>query len=267
MRVRFIQSPSVESMPDHKSVLNIEIASIASSEFISSELKGIIFTPNVDHLIKLQKDSKFYACYQKADWVICDSKIISVASKFLGSPIKEVIPGSDLFPEYCKKVAAEKSNGRKVFILGGTTPEITKKAVNNLRNYSIHDFIVGAYCPPFGFEQNENEKKHIIDLIQRSGANVLAMGVGAPKQEKFIIEIKDSLNEVDTYFAIGATIDFISGDLKRAPKWVQKIGFEWFYRMLMDPKRLVKRYLVDDLPFFWLVLKQKLGIYKNPFQN
>lgn len=245
-------------------ILNTNIHSIEKSKLLI-RLSGIIFTPNVDHLIKLQKDREFNMCYQKADWVICDSKIVSLASKFLGTPIKEVIPGSDLFPEYCDKIAGKESNGRKVFILGGSTSKSTTKAVCKLKSLSKYDYIAGSYCPPFGFEKDENEKNKILTLINNSGANVLAVGVGAPKQEKFIIEIKDRLLNVDTYFAIGATIDFISGETKRAPKWIQKIGFEWFYRMIKEPKRLVKRYLIDDLPFFWLVLKQKLDYYKNPF--
>lgn len=247
-------------------ILNTDILSIERAKLLP-ELSGIIFTPNVDHIIKLQKDKEFYKCYQKADWVICDSKIVSIASKFLGSPIKEVIPGSDLFPEYCLKIASKKSSNKKVFLLGGSTPDITEKASKKLMSFSENRFIVGSYCPPFGFEKSESEKQKIIAMVNQSGANVLAVGVGAPKQEKFIIEIKELVPNVLTFFAIGATIDFISGDLNRAPKWMQRIGMEWFFRMLMDPKRLLKRYLIDDVPFFWLILKQKLNKYKNPFDQ
>lgn len=248
-------------------ILNIDILSISKHELLSRLDSGVIFTPNVDHLIKLQKDKEFYTCYQQADHIVCDSKIVSFAAKFLKTPIKEVIPGSDLFPLYCKQIASQEKKNKRIFLLGGTNESITKKAIRNLHKQSNYKFIVGSYCPPFGFESNESEKAKIIELIRNSRANVIAVGVGAPKQEKFIFEIKKELPQVNTYFAIGATIDFISGELKRAPKWMQRIGMEWFFRMLIDPKRLVKRYIIDDLPFFWLILKQKLNKYKNPFDK
>jgi N-acetylglucosaminyldiphosphoundecaprenol N-acetyl-beta-D-mannosaminyltransferase len=245
-------------------ILNLQINSI-TKDLLMQNLIGVVFTPNVDHLMKLQKDKEFYDCYLEADWIICDSKIVSLASKFLVQPIKEVIPGSEFFPIYCHQIAANPLNDKRIFLLGGSKDEITKKAKERLLEESTFNFISGYYCPPFGFENDPLEIKKIIDLISKSRANVLAVGVGAPKQEKFIISIKDKLPHVDTYFAIGATIDFISGELKRAPKWIQKIGFEWAYRMFQDPKRLIRRYLIDDLPFFYLIIKQKIGTYNNPF--
>ena len=75
----------------------------------------------------------------------------------------------------------------------------------------------------------------------------------------------NQLQNIKTFFAIGATINFETGEVKRAPKWMSEIGLEWFYRLLSEPDRLWKRYLIDDLPFFWLILKQKFRFYKNPW--
>ena len=95
----------------------------------------------------------------------------------------------------------------------------------------------------------------------------LAVGVGAPKQEKWILKYKDLMPNVKIFMAIGATIDFEAGNVKRAPQWMSRYGLEWLYRLLSEPSRLWKRYLVDDLPFFWLILKQRFGWYRNSFEK
>ena len=92
----------------------------------------------------------------------------------------------------------------------------------------------------------------------------MAIGVGAPKQEKWICKYKHKLPNIKIFLAIGATIDFEAGNIKRAPKWMSDIGLEWLHRLLSEPKRLWKRYLIEDLPFLWLILEQKLNLYKLP---
>lgn len=251
---------------DRVKILNIEINSLKRKSILTNELSGFIVTPNVDHLIKLQSDKSFYQIYKNADWVFCDSRIILLFSRFLGNPIKELITGSDLFPDYCKEIASIKENNKKVFILGGSTNSILQKSINVLNSYSDVDYIVDGYCPEFGFEDNPMTIDLIVNKIRNSSANVLAVGLGAPKQELLINRIKQDLPHVNLFFAIGATIDFISGDLKRAPVWVQELSMEWLYRMYRNPSRLLKRYLIDDFPVFWLVIKQRIGCYKDPFK-
>ncbi|MEL6166569.1 MAG: WecB/TagA/CpsF family glycosyltransferase, partial [Cyanobacteria bacterium J06628_3] len=114
---------------------------------------------------------------------------------------------------------------------------------------------------------DEQECQKIIELINDSGANVLAIGVGAPKQELWLYQFKSKLKNIKTFLAIGATINFEAGHTKRSPKWMSEIGLEWFYRLWCEPQRLWKRYLFDDIPFFWLVLKQKFRLYKNPWSQ
>ena len=104
-------------------------------------------------------------------------------------------------------------------------------------------------------------------MINASGANVVLVGVGAPKQEKWIMKHKMNMPGVKIWMALGATIDFEAGNVKRAPMWMQKCALEWVYRMYCEPKRMFKRYIVDDLVFFWYYLKDILGLYKNPFKN
>ncbi|WP_035668036.1 WecB/TagA/CpsF family glycosyltransferase [Flavobacterium sp. 83] len=244
-------------------ILNINLHSLKLSELLNNLKKGIIITPNVDHLVKLQKDREFYEIYQKADWVICDSNILALGAKFLGNPIKEVIPGSSLLPAYCE--FHKNNNDVKIFLLGAKTG-VADLAMNKINFRTGRDVVVGAHSPSFGFEKNETECERIIDLINKTDATVLVVGVGAPKQEKWIYKYKDRFQNIKLFMALGATIDFEAGRVKRAPKIFQKTGMEWLYRLLQEPKRLWKRYLIDDLPFFYFILKQKIGIYKNPFQ-
>lgn len=253
-------------MDTKSQILNISINSIEKKKLIQSDPKGIIVTPNVDHLIKLQKDILFYKLYKEANYILCDSKIIFWISKFLNRPIKEQITGSDFFPDYCLYFS-KFHNCKKIFLLGGSTKDGLNKAIYNINNKTKSDIIIGGYSPPFGFENDDKEICKILKIIKTSGANVLAIGLGAPKQEKFIFNYKDYLENIELYMAIGATIDFESGIVKRAPKFLQIIGLEWMFRMLLEPNRMLKRYLWDDFPIFYLIIKQKLKLYQDPFKN
>jgi N-acetylglucosaminyldiphosphoundecaprenol N-acetyl-beta-D-mannosaminyltransferase len=122
--------------------------------------------------------------------------------------------------------------------------------------------VVGTYSPPFGFENDEAECDKIIQMINASQATVLAVGVGAPKQEKWICKHRNRLDCVKVFLAIGATIDFEAEYRQRSPQWMSIVGLEWLHRVVQEPKRLWKRYLVDSLPFFALVLQQKLNLYR-----
>lgn len=243
-------------------ILNVEINSISKTDLLINLRNGILFTPNVDHLIKLQKDPEFYRVYQNANWIVCDSKIVAWGLKFLGSPIKEVIPGSSFFPVFCDY---HRDNiDVKIFLLGAAGGVATK-AMQRINERLGKNIIVGAHSPSFGFEKNEEECEQIVRQINATEATVLVVGVGAPKQEKWIVKYKDQFSNIKLFLALGATIDFEAGNIKRAPKMFQKLGFEWFYRLVSEPKRLWKRYLIEDMPFFFLVLKQKFGKYKDPF--
>ncbi len=223
---------------------------------------GSVFTPNVDHLIKLQKDRDFCRIYNSAEYRVCDSKILMFAANFLGQSIQEKISGSDLFPAFYKYYKEDENI--KIFLLGGPEgiADLARKKINAKVNRQI---VVDSYSPPLGFEKDEAECQKIVDLINDSEATVLAVGLGAPKQEKWIHEYKNKLKNVTIFLAIGATIEFEAGYRRRSPKWMSEVGLEWLYRLISEPKRLSKRYLIESLPFFWLLLQQKLNIYQSPF--
>jgi N-acetylglucosaminyldiphosphoundecaprenol N-acetyl-beta-D-mannosaminyltransferase len=245
-------------------LLNLEFDNLSIKELLRQLRSGVVFTPNVDHLMKLQCDREFFRAYEIADYKLCDSQILIYASRFLGTPIKEKISGSDFFPAFC---AYHRNNEKiKIFLLGGQK-ETAARAQERINKKVGRNIVVAARSPSIGFENDEQECAEIINTINKSGATVLAIGVGAPKQEKWIYKYRNKLPQIDFFLAIGATIDFEAGNVRRAPKWMSEIGFEWLYRLLLEPQRLWKRYLVEDIPFFWLIVKQKLNLYTMPHKE
>ena len=237
-------------------ILNIDFLPITQNDLLKQIDKGVLITPNVDHLVKLQHDREFYDVYQKAEWVVCDSKILYILSKLLRHPLPEAIPGSSFFTAYYSYHKDDKDC--RVFLLGAKDG-IAAKAKERINEKVGRQIVVGAHSPSFGFEKSEQECEDIIEIVNKSGANVLLVGVGAPKQEKWIMKYRDRMPGVKLFMALGATIDFEAGTLKRAPVFWQKVGMEWLYRVLKEPKRLFKRYFVDDMQFL-----AELMIYNAP---
>jgi N-acetylglucosaminyldiphosphoundecaprenol N-acetyl-beta-D-mannosaminyltransferase len=245
-------------------VLNVDVLNTDGEELLQEYTQGCLFTPNIDHFVLLQKDNEFYQAYHTAEYVVLDSQVIYLLFKLLGKSFKAKIAGADFFPHFCEH---HKYNDTiRVFILGGID-DVAEKVRDRLNVETGRTIVVGAYSPPIDFENNETEHTKIISLINATNANVLAVALGTPKQEKWIYRNRKYLSNVTMFMGIGATLDFMIGKQKRAPRWIQNIGFEWFYRLLHDPKRLMKRYLIRDIQFFYYLIKDVLRLYRNPFEK
>lgn len=250
--------------------LNIDVLSTTekrllnlSSEVLNSSNNSVVLiTPNIDHLVKLQKDKEFYECYKKAAWVVCDSKILLLCSKLLKQSLPEAIPGSSFFTHFYE--FHKNNEACKIFLIGAKEG-VALRAQAAINEKVGRKIVVGAYSPSWGFETKQQENEEIYKMIQASGANVVLVGVGAPKQEKWIFAHKEHMPNVKIWMALGATIDFEAGQVKRAPMWMRRCALEWFYRLLQEPRRMFKRYICDDLVFFVHFAKQLLGMYKDPF--
>jgi len=251
---RELQKQEYEHFRQQVEILNIPIDNIGINDFLSQLKRGVVFTPNVDHLMKLQKDQAFQKAYSKADYRVCDSQILMFAAKFLGRPIKTKISGSDLFPLFCEH--HRDNEAIKIFILGGAEG-VAEQAKQRINARIGREIVVQTHSPSFGFDKNEAECKAILEMIRQSPANVLVVGLGAPKQEIWIAKYKDQLPNIDIFLAVGASIDFEAGNKPRAPQLMISLGLEWFYRLMTEPNRLWKRYLLDDMPFLWLVVKER----------
>lgn len=243
-------------------ILNVGIDNVSSLELLRSLKQGVLVTPNIDHLVKLQKNKELYNLYSKAEWVVCDSKVIYLLSKLLQYSLRDVIPGSSFFSKF---YMYHKDDIDCMIFLLGAMEGVAVKAMENINQKVGRKIVVGAYSPSYGFEKKQNENEEIYKMINESGANVVLVGVGCPKQEKWIFTHKDKMPEVDIWMALGATIDFEAGNIKRAPRIFQILAMEWFYRFLKEPRRLFRRYFIDDIQFFYYFAKQLLGLYKDPF--
>lgn len=243
-------------------LLNTRIDNLTVKELLEQLNKGVLVTPNVDIIMKHQRDREFHEMANQAEFSVCDSKVVKLSAKLLGLSLKEAIPGSSFFPQYCDYHA--KDENIKIFLLGAKEG-VGLKAQERINKRIGRKIIVGAYSPPFGFEKDDAECEHILNIIKESSANVVLVGLGEPKQTKWIYKYKDRLPGINVFMALGATIDFEAGNIKRAPIIFQKMALEWLYRLIQEPKRLWRRYFLEDLPFFWLFFKQVLGLYRDPW--
>ncbi|MGG6242764.1 WecB/TagA/CpsF family glycosyltransferase [Nodosilinea sp. AN01ver1] len=253
---RELRKQQYDHLQTQVEILSIPIDNISVNDFLSQLKHGVVFTPNVDHLMKLQKDIDFVKAYSKADYRVCDSQVLMFASKFLGTPLKAKISGSDLFPMFCEH--HRHNEAIKIFLMGGAEG-IAAQAMERINARIGRQIIVQAHSPSFGFEKDEAECDRILEMIRQSPANVLVVGVGAPKQEKWIAKYRDQLPNIDIFLAVGAAIDFEAGNKPRSPELLSKLGLEWLYRLSTEPGRLWKRYLLDDFPFLWLVIKERFA--------
>lgn len=230
--------------------ITMEQAISRINDFVQKNKKSYIVTPNVDHIVRLEYDEEFKQVYDNADLVLTDGMPLIWLSKWIGKPIIEKVSGSDLLPEVCKLASKEKY---KVFFLGAA-PGVAQKAADNLKNKYKGLDICGCYSPKLGFENDEEEVNKVIKIINDSNVDILALALGTPKQEKFIYKYRDKINSKLT-LNIGAAIDFEAGNVKRAPRWMQNAGLEWFYRLCKEPKRMFKRYIIDDLKIIKIIYK------------
>ncbi len=206
-------------------------------------------TANVDHVVRFHREPEVRHLYADADLVVADGMPLVWASRLLGDPLPERVAGSDLFPALCAQAA---ERGLQVFLLGGD-PGTAERAAETLQ--ARHPALrVQTYCPPFGFEKDAIESSRAVDAVRQAAPDILFVGLGSPKQEKWIAEHGAACG-VKVSIGVGISFSFISGDVPRAPRWMQRGGLEWVHRLGREPGRLWKRYLWDDRIFLYLLLR------------
>ena len=220
--------------------------------FIQQKKRSYIVAINVDVVIKIEQDAYLKRITDQADMVLVDGKPLIWISKLHKRPVKAKISGSDLVPKLCEK-AAEK--GYTIFIIGGKDG-IAEQAKRKLEKQLSGIKIVGTYAPPYGFEKDKNELDKINRLISDVHPDLLIGCFGCPKQEKWIYENYKKYDATVSVCAC-ATVDFLAGTIRRAPGWMSDHGLEWFYRFTQEPKRMFKRYFVDDIKIVSLMWKYR----------
>lgn len=254
-----MNSASPVESPARVSVAGIEIERcdlLTAVDLIATAaqrgIKGLVVTPNVDHFVQLDGNSEFRNIYAKALFVFADGMPIVWLSRLLHkAPLPARVTGADLLPAVCQESA---KRGLSVYFLGGN-PGVAASAAQKLQAEFPSLRISGAYCPPFGFEMDDVETAQIIDDINARGTDILFVGVGAPKQEKWAHANLARLN-VGPVLCIGAAFDFVAGTAIRAPRFMRQIGMEWLWRLCSEPRRLWKRYLIRDCRFIVIALRE-----------
>lgn len=213
-----------------------------------------VVTPNAQHIVLLNNDAEFRRIYEAAFLRVPDGVSLLWAAQFLGTPLKGRVNGTDLF-ERLSELSAKK--GLRIYLLGGR-PRAAESAAKVLMKRHPCLKVAGVYCPSYGFEKNPKELQMINQRIRTASPDLLFVGLGAPKQEKWISE---NLFEIDVPIAvgIGGSFEMVSGMTQRAPFWMQSSGLEWLFRLGCEPKRLWKRYLFGIIAFLWLVARQRAG--------
>ena len=205
---------------------------------------GWISTPNVDILRRSAHDSAVRQLISVADLVVADGAPVVWAARLRGRPLPERVAGSSLM--WTLSAAAAQSE-RGIFLLGGG-PGVAEQAARRLTEHAPGLRVTGTAAPPRGFEQDEQEMARLRAALRAAQPDIVFVGLGCPKQERLIQELAPDL-PATWWIGCGAALDFAAGELRRAPGWMQDSGLEWLYRLVSEPRRLARRYLVDDLPY------------------
>lgn len=241
-------------------LLNVWVDNLSMQELMTNLREGMVFTLNPDHLYHLQRNGAFYDAYRQADFITSDSKYVYWALGWIGRRIKEKVSGSDIVPTFCHH--HRDNPAVKVFLLGAA-PGVALKARERINKREGGEIVVGAHGPSMTFVDNEEEINEVLRLVNQSGATVLIVGLGAPKQEIWIARYRQAMPGVKIFMGVGATIDYEADTVDRAPRWMTRNGLEWAYRLVTEPGRYWRRYF-RDIEFFWLVLLDGLGMYRRP---
>jgi N-acetylglucosaminyldiphosphoundecaprenol N-acetyl-beta-D-mannosaminyltransferase len=205
---------------------------------------GVVVTPNLDHLRRYTRDLTFGALVAEADLVVADGMPLVWASRLQGTPLPQRVAGSDLISSL-SKAAAER--GRSIFLLGGA-PGTAEGAERVLRAAIPTLRVVGTHCPPMGFEKDPVALNEVVVSLVAAQPDIVFVALGSPKQEYLVERVRDLLGHT-WWLGVGASFSFLSGQVKRAPRWMQRTGLEWIHRLWQEPRRLFRRYVVVGIPF------------------
>ncbi len=217
---------------------------------------GWLVTPNVDIVRQCVTSEPIGALVRQADLLVADGMPIVWAARAQGTPLPERVAGSNLVEAISAQAAVY---GLKLFLLGGDEG-VADQAKRMLESRHPGLKIVGTYCPPVGFEHMPQQWDAMAKLVAESSPDIVYVALGFPKQEKLIQALRPAAPDA-WWLGIGISLSFSGGVIARAPSWMQRTGMEWVHRMLQDPKRLAKRYLVHGIPFavrlFWMACKAR----------
>ena len=241
-KIDFLGIP-IDALTMHETINKIENTILSNRQIYHSVV-------NAGKIVLMQNDEKLNKSVLEADLINADGQAVVWAARLLGKSIPERVAGIDLME---KLIAVSAKKKHKCFFFGAEESVVAKVVEKYSSLYS--DDIIAGYLN--GYYSKEEENK-IVNEIVRSKANILFVAITSPKKEIFLNKYKEELKSINLIMGVGGSFDVVSGKIKRAPVYMQKIGLEWLYRFLQEPKRMWKRYLVGNIQFIYLVIKNKV---------
>jgi N-acetylglucosaminyldiphosphoundecaprenol N-acetyl-beta-D-mannosaminyltransferase len=220
-------------------------------EMIATRAGGMVFTPNVDHVVMGEHDDRFRSAYHRASLCLVDGTPVLWASRLIRQPLPEKVSGSDMVLPLMQRASQRRW---RVFLLGGA-PGVGDSAAARLRTMFPELDIVGIAAPRIDLGGALAERRAVAAQVAAARPDLVLVAFGAPKQELFCDEVMDVLKPA-VLVCVGAGVDFVAGVAKRSPAWMSRWGVEWLYRLAHEPRRLAGRYLLRDPEFALIVLKQ-----------
>ncbi|WP_305821834.1 WecB/TagA/CpsF family glycosyltransferase [Massilia brevitalea] len=243
-------TPAITMMGCRIDNLSMEETLVRIEEFIRSGQPHQHVVVNVDKLVKASRDPDLRRIVNDCALVNADGMPVVWASRLLGKPLKERVAGIDLFEALMRR-AGEKN--WRVFLLGAREEVVSAVADTYRRRYP--DLMIAGWRN--GYWTNEEEVQ-VAEQVRASGADLLFVAISSPKKEQFLGRWQGEM-KIPFAMGVGGTFDVAIGLVRRAPRWMQRAGLEWFYRFLQEPRRMFRRYFIDDMAFVWLFIKEAAG--------
>ena len=204
---------------------------------------------NVDKLVKASRDPELRRIINECALVNADGMAVVWASRLLGKPLKERVAGVDLFESIMQRAAMKTW---RVFLLGAREDVVSRVKQDYEQKYP--GLTVAGYRNGYWAQEDEAS---VVGQIEAAQADILFVAISSPKKEQFLNRYQAEMR-IPFAMGVGGTFDVAVGKVKRAPRWMQVSGFEWFYRFLQEPRRMFRRYFIEDMVFFWLLLKEAI---------
>jgi N-acetylglucosaminyldiphosphoundecaprenol N-acetyl-beta-D-mannosaminyltransferase len=211
----------------------------------------LIMGPNAQLLTLAARQPRFAAALRSADLAVPDGISVVLAARLLNQPVPARVTGGELMERLCAEAAR---HNLSVFFLGGL-PRAAEKTARKFQRLYPGFRVAGTCCPPLGFENDPVQCARVRQSIANATPDLLCVAFGAPKQEIWMAENCPTL-PIGAAISVGAALDTQAGLRKRAPKWTHRLGLEWLYRLVHEPRRLWRRYLIGNTHFLWLVARE-----------
>jgi len=243
-------TPAITMMGCRIDNLSMEETLVRIEEFIRSGQPHQHVVVNVDKLVKASRDPDLRRIVNDCALVNADGMPVVWASRLLGKPLKERVAGIDLFEALMRRAGEKRW---RVFLLGAREEVVSAVADTYRRRYP--DLAIAGWRN--GYWTNEEEAQ-VAEQVRASGADLLFVAISSPKKEQFLGRWQAEMR-IPFAMGVGGSFDVAIGRVRRAPRWMQRAGLEWFYRFLQEPRRMFRRYFIDDMAFVWLLIKEAAG--------